>query len=146
MGCQAINWPIFSETCMQMQEIWPGASLALPCIRKWWCFQLMNLRRRMVSKVRTRKHSSKMCTTHLDAIRASVWVAITRCCSRRNGDGERGTLPCDLSHNAFDVTYSPSEQTDDCETINYPQLHLLAVKTHLQVYPNVPKSHSTKDI
>ena len=32
-------------------------------------------------------------------------------------------LPCDLSHDAFDVTY-PYEQTDACENITFSQLYL----------------------
>ena len=35
-------------------------------------------------------------------------------------------LPCDLSHDAFDVTY-PYEQTDACENITFSQLYLGAV-------------------
>ena len=37
--------------------------------------------------------------------------------------GRRGTLPCDLSHYAFDVTYPP----EACENITNPQLHLRVV-------------------
>ena len=36
-----------------------------------------------------------------------------------------GTLPCDLSHDAFDVTYHP--QTDTFENITFPNLRLRAV-------------------
>ena len=41
----------------------------------------------------------------------------------------RCTLPCDLSHDAFDVTYHPllRGQTDTCENISFPQLRLWAV-------------------
>ena len=39
-----------------------------------------------------------------------------------------GTLLCDLSNDAFDVTYNPPcGQTDACESITFPQLRLRAV-------------------
>ena len=39
-----------------------------------------------------------------------------------------GILPCDLSHDTFDVTYPTScEQTDACENITFSQLRLRAV-------------------
>ena len=45
-----------------------------------------------------------------------------------------GTLPCDLSHSAFDVTYLPSypptpcEQTDACENITFTKLPFVGGK------------------
>ena len=44
--------------------------------------------------------------------------------------GGGGTLPCDLSHDAFDHTY-PREQTDACENITFPQLRLRVVIIHI---------------
>ena len=39
-----------------------------------------------------------------------------------------GTLPCDRSDDAFDVTYPPPrQQTDACENISFPQLLLRVV-------------------
>ena len=61
-GYQSINWSILPETCMQVKKIWPRAVLGAP----------LHLRRRLANKVRTRKLSSKMCTTYL--------VTTTRCC------------------------------------------------------------------
>ena len=42
---------------------------------------------------------------------------------------KRDTLPCDLSHDACDITttLSPCGQTDVCENITFPQLRLRAV-------------------
>ena len=40
--------------------------------------------------------------------------------------GGGGTLPCDLSHDAFDLTY-PREQADACENITFSQLRLRVV-------------------
>ena len=40
------------------------------------------------------------------------------------GEGNTGSaLPCDLSHDAFDVSRPPPkrEQTDACENITFPQ-------------------------
>ena len=37
------------------------------------------------------------------------------------------TLPCDLSLDAFDVTYHPVEHTHACENITFPQLRLRPV-------------------
>ena len=45
--------------------------------------------------------------------------------------GGLGTLACDLSYNAFDVTYPPprpNKMTDICENITFPQLCWRAVK------------------
>ena len=41
--------------------------------------------------------------------------------------GGGGTLPCDLSHDACDVTYQPREQTDACDNITFPKLRLRVV-------------------
>ena len=43
--------------------------------------------------------------------------------------GGGGTLPCDLSHDVFDVTCpSPRGQTNTCENITFPKLRLWALK------------------
>ena len=53
-----------------------------------------------------------------------------------------GTHPCDLFHDAFDVTYlhhpHPREQTDVCENISFRRLRSRAVTTmHLQANGNL---------
>ena len=80
-----------------------------------------------------------MHTSRLETVHVSVSVATTKCCSQGGGrnkfehvssdhhqmslvgkstslmSGKEGsTLPCDLSHDAFDVTYSPLLQIDAC--------------------------------
>ena len=44
---------------------------------------------------------------------------------RRGG----GTLSCDISRDAFDVSPPPQEQTDACENITFLQLRLRLVTT-----------------
>ena len=60
------------------------------------------------------------------------------------GEGERDTLPCDLSSDAFDVTYPPPPptcgQTDACENITLSQLRLWAV--NIRQYPVVVVSEA----
>ena len=46
-----------------------------------------------------------------------------------SGGGVGPEVWCDLSYDAFDITYSESnKQTDPCENITFTQLHLQAVK------------------
>ena len=47
----------------------------------------------------------------------------------------RGTLPCDLSNAAFDVTsyLLPCDQTNTCENITFPKLRLWAVNINFNI-------------
>ena len=48
---------------------------------------------------------------------------------RSPGEAGKGTIPCDLSHDAYDVPtpYTLNRMTDACKNITFPQLHLRAV-------------------
>ena len=88
-----------------------------------------------------------MHTAHLETVHASVSVDTTRLeqisidyyqmsvggsqdwCGGTLPDLLGGTLLCDLSHGAFDLTHPPpcGEQTDACENITFTQLRFRVV-------------------
>ena len=98
-------------------------------------------------KVYNKTAFSRMHTTYLETVCASISVVTTRCHSlgvgpQMNkfeqissdhhqmslvgiglqvscpGTGEGDTLPCNLSYDAFDVTYPPSPQNDRQKPVN----------------------------
>ena len=48
------------------------------------------------------------------------------------------TLPCDLSHGTFDITYQPCRQT--CENITFSQLYLQAAMMQWSVKAKNPRN------
>ena len=83
---------------------------------------------------------------------SEVLMAYVEEIPRSDVQGERGYLPCNLSHDAFDVTYSTPppapnyELTDACKNITSPQLRLRAVINGLHcVISCEPKKKNNKN-
>ena len=123
MGSVATNACVLIGTC----QIDCDCNMATELLwhRKWWVLYPLCALVAPQNYKYTRKHPIRMHTARLDTVRASVSPpdVVPKRTPRSDFKGEGSTLPCDLSHGIFDITYPlpvAYELTDACENIIFP--------------------------